>query len=153
MKIKFVHTNIIARDWKKLSLFYQRVFGCKPILPQRDLRGDWLNRLTGIPDAHITGEHLALPGYEDKLPTLEIFSYDSMKDSNVKAIDSIGLAHLAFEVDDIDSILEKIKQEGGDQLGEKIHAEYPNNVTATFVYAKDIEGNLIELQNWQTPKR
>ena len=152
MKIKYVHTNIIARDWKKLSLFYQRVFGCKPIPPQRDLRGDWLNRLTGIPEAHIAGEHLALPGYDGNHPTLEIFSYDSMKDSNLKTIDSIGLAHLAFEVEDVDSVLKKIIQEGGEQLGEKISTEYPNKVTATFVYAKDIEGNLIELQNWKNLK-
>ena len=25
MKIKFTHTNIIAKDWKKLSHFYQEV--------------------------------------------------------------------------------------------------------------------------------
>ena len=149
MKIKYVHTNIIARDWKKLSMFYQRVFDCKPLTPQRDLRGDWLNRLTGIRDAHITGEHLAMPGYEDNLPTLEIFSYDSMDDNNQKTINKIGLAHLAFEVEDIDAILQKIKQEGGELLGEAVSAEYPNDVTATFVYAKDIEGNLLELQNWK----
>jgi len=147
--MKYVHTNIIARDWKKLSLFYQRVFGCKPLTPQRDLCGDWLNRLTGIPDAHIVGEHLTLPGYGDNLPTLEIFSYDHMDDKNPKVINGIGLAHLAFEVEDIDAILKKIKQEGGEQLGELEKANYPNNVTATFVYAKDIEGNLLELQNWQ----
>lgn len=147
-----MHTNIIAGDWKKLSLFYQKVFGCEPLKPQRDLKGDWLNRLTGVPNAHITGEHLVLPGYGDNLPTLEIFSYenssDCVDDGNLKAINRKGLAHLAFEVDDIDGILQKIKQEGGEQLGEKVSAQYPNDVTATFVYAKDIEGNILELQNW-----
>ena len=149
MKIKYVHTNIIASDWKKLSLFYQRVFDCKPLEPQRDLRGDWLDRLTGITGAHITGEHLALPGYEGNLPTLEIFSYDNMNDNHSKTINKTGLAHLAFEVEDIDAVLQKIKQEGGEQLGEAVSAKYPGGITATFVYAKDIEGNLLELQNWQ----
>ena len=152
MKIKYVHTNIIARDWKKLSLFYQRVFGCKPLAPQRDLRGDWLNRLTGIHDAHIAGEHLVLPGYEDNLPTLEIFSYDNMQDNNSKTINKVGLAHLAFEVEDIEAVLQRIKQEGGEQLGETASAKYPNDITATFVYAKDIEGNILELQNWKDNK-
>lgn len=148
MEAKYVHTNIIAKDWKKVSLFYQNVFGCKPVPPQRDLRGDWVNRLTGIPDSHIIGEHLTLPGYDGALPTLEIYSYHNMDINNPKLINGVGLAHLAFEVDDIDSFLKKIKQEGGEQLGEKVSASYPNNVTATFVYAKDIEGNLLELQSW-----
>jgi predicted enzyme related to lactoylglutathione lyase len=151
MKIRYVHTNIIAKDWKKVSLFYQRVFGCKPVPPQRDLSGEWLDELTGIKDVHIMGEHLALPGYEEFLPTLEIFSYSSMNTDNPKAINSIGLAHLAFEVDDVQAILQKIKEEGGGQVGELIKTEYPNKVIATFVYAKDVEGNIIELQSWSLP--
>jgi Lactoylglutathione lyase and related lyases len=148
MKVKYVHTNIIAKDWKKLSLFYQHVFGCVPVPPQRDLRGEWLDQLTGIPRAHVVGEHLALPGYGGTLPTIEIFSYDHMDTENPKVINGVGLAHLAFEVDDVKEALQKILQEGGGQVGELVKTEYPGQVTATFVYAKDIEGNMIELQSW-----
>jgi predicted enzyme related to lactoylglutathione lyase len=147
MNVKYVHTNIIAKDWEKVSLFYQRVFGCKPI-SRRDLSGNWVDRLTGINNAHIVGEHLVLPGYNNNLPTLEIFSYDDMNNNDSKLINRIGLAHLAFEVDDIEAVLQKIKQEGGGQLGEIARTNYSNNVVATFVYAKDIEGNLLELQNF-----
>ena len=149
MKIRYVHTNIIAKDWEKVSQFYQRVFGCKPVPPKRDLSGEWLDKLTGIANVHVTGEHLTLPGYEECLPTLEIFSYNSMDSNNPKALNGIGLAHLAFEVDDVAIILQKIKQEGGGQVGELIKTEYPNHVIATFVYAKDVEGNIIELQSWE----
>lgn len=149
MKIRYVHTNIIAKDWKRVSLFYQHVFGCKPLSPQRNLKGEWLDKLTGIKNVHITGEHLAVPGYQNELPTLEIFSYNSMNSDNPKVLNSIGLAHLAFEVDDVSAVLEEIKQEGGGQVGELIKTEYPDKVIATFVYAKDIEGNIIELQSWE----
>jgi catechol 2,3-dioxygenase-like lactoylglutathione lyase family enzyme len=149
MGIKYVHTNIIAKDWRKLSLFYQRVFGCKPVPPERDLSGQWLDSLTGIDGAHITGEHLALPGYDGQTPTLEIFSYDDMDGNNPKQLNDIGLAHLAFEVDDVPAALQTLLDEGGTQLGEIVTAKYPNNVTATFVYARDIEGNIIELQSWE----
>ena len=27
---KYVHTNIVARDWRRLAVFYQDVFGCTP---------------------------------------------------------------------------------------------------------------------------
>ncbi len=56
--IKYAHTNIITDDWKKLSDFYIAVFGCRPIPPKRDLRGAWLDKATGIKDAHLQGIHL-----------------------------------------------------------------------------------------------
>ena len=27
---KYTHTNLVARDWKKLARFYEEVFGCLP---------------------------------------------------------------------------------------------------------------------------
>ncbi len=151
MGIRYAHTNLIARDWQALSGFYQRVFGCVPVPPQRNLRGDWLDRLTGLKNAHITGEHLALPGYEQKGPTLEIFSYDEMMQGDLPAIHRTGLAHLAFEVDAVAEALALVIAEGGAALGEVVSAAYPGGITAEFVYARDPEGNLIELQSWKRP--
>lgn len=94
------------------------------------------------------GEHLALPGYGENLPTLEIFSYDSLAEDAPKVINRPGFAHIAFEVDDVDAALEKVLQEGGSMLGELVKVKY-NNADATFVYARDIEGNIIELQHWE----
>ena len=147
--MKFAHTNIIARDWKKLSRFYQNVFGCKPVGFRRDLSGEWLDQLTGLKNAHLYGEHLALPGYDSIEPTLEIFSYDEIIGENDASINHTGIRHIAFEVEDIDIVLQKVLQEGGEQLGKKVTKEYPNNKCATFLYIKDIEGNIIELQNWK----
>ncbi len=148
MGTRYVHTNLIAKDWRKLSLFYQCMFGCRPVPPPRDLKGDWLDKLTGIPNAHITGEHLTLPGYAEQLPTLEIFSYESMEEEPRKALNRTGFAHLAFEVDDVPAVLQQVLKEGGSQVGELVQAQYPGGVTATFVYAADPEGNIIELQSW-----
>ena len=33
---KYVHTNLVAHDWKRLATFYIEVFGCKPKPPERD---------------------------------------------------------------------------------------------------------------------
>ncbi|MDD2483959.1 MAG: VOC family protein [Eubacteriales bacterium] len=149
MTIRYVHTNIIARDWKSLSLFYQKVFGCKPVPPPRDICGEWIDKMTGIKKVHITGEHLALPGYEDPSPTLEIFSYNTMDLSNHKNINAVGLGHIAFEVDNIVETLRKVLTEGGSPLGEIVQAVYPDGRTASFMYVKDPEGNIIELQKWK----
>lgn len=145
--MRYAHTNIIAKDWRAVSAFYQRVFGCTPVPPERDLSGPWVDALTGMPGAHITGEHLALPGYEGKAPTLEIFSYDGKEQEHPKLVAGAGYAHIAFEVDDVPAMLQKMLEAGGSRVGEVVTAQYPGNVTAAFVYAADVEGNIIELQS------
>lgn len=72
---RYVHTNIIARDSRKLVAFYKNVLHCKSIGETRNLSGEWLDQMTGIPNSHIVGEHLCLPGYDEDHPTIEIFSY------------------------------------------------------------------------------
>lgn len=145
---RYVHTNIIAKDHQKLINFYKKVFHCKSIGETRDLRGEWLDRLTGIPDSHIVGEHLCLPGYGEDHPTLEIFSYDEMISAETSRINQCGIAHLAFEVEDVEATLEILLQEGGSQVGELVKAEYEDGKKAVFVYAADCEGNIVELQSW-----
>lgn len=145
--LRYVHTNIIAKDYQKLIGFYKDVFHCKSIGEKRDLCGEWLDNLTGIPNAHIVGEHLCLPGYDKNHPTLEIFSYDTTIDS-CTALNKCGIAHLAFEVDDVEKTLQLLLQKGGSQIGKLVKTKYEDGKNAVFVYASDCEGNIIELQSW-----
>lgn len=149
---RYVHTNIIAKDASKLIDFYKTVLHCKSINETRDLSGEWLDRLTGLNGAHIIGEHLLLPGYGEDHPTLEIFSYDTLKETVPAEINRPGIAHIAFEVDDVETALAEIIKAGGSSVGELVTAEYPDNREAVFVYAQDPEGNILELQSWRQIK-
>lgn len=144
---RYAHTNIVAKDYQKLTAFYKAVFRCESIGETRDLQGGWLDRLTGIANAHITGEHLCLPGYGTDHPTLEIFSYDTMEAGH-SALNRCGIAHLAFEVDDVETTLQLLLQNGGAQIGELVKTAYADGREAVFVYAADCEGNIVELQSW-----
>lgn len=146
---RYVHTNIIAKDVRKLIDFYKTVLHCKSINETRDLSGEWLDKLTGLNKAHILGEHLLLPGYGEEHPTLEIFSYDMLKESISSEINRPGIAHIAFEVDDVETTLQEIINAGGTSIGDVVKAAYPNGQEAVFVYAQDPEGNILELQSWR----
>lgn len=146
---RYVHTNLIAKDPDKLIAFYKEVLHCQSIDEKRDLKGDWVDRLTNLKDSHIKGEHLLLPGYGDDHPTLEIFSYDALKESVAPEINRPGFGHLAFEVDDVEMTLSEIIRAGGGTLGKVVTADYPDDVEAVLVYARDPEGNIIELQSWR----
>ncbi len=147
--IKYTHTNLIAKDWKRLSEFYINVFGCKPVYPERNLSGGWIEKLTGIDNVKICGVHLVLPGYEDG-PTLEIFEYqpDNLRNEENK-INNQGFGHIAFHVDSVEAVLAQLIEHGGEQLGDIVKKEMEGVGLLTVVYAKDPEGNFIEIQNWK----
>ena len=146
--MRYVHTNVIARDWRALARFYIEVFGCVPLPPERDLRGEWLDRATGIEGAGIRGIHLILPGYGKKGPTLEIFEYSRPGGSMPKEINNTGFAHIAFAVDNVEDALGKVLTHGGSRLGEHTTTEIAWAGTITFIYVRDPDGNIIELQRW-----
>jgi len=145
---KYVHTNLIARDWKRLADFYTRVFGCVIVPPERDLAGKWLDDATSVPDAHLRGAHLRLPGYGETGPTLEIFQYDTELDKPATAVNRPGFGHIAFVVDDVDAARDAVIQAGGHAVGKIVSPEIADAGKIRFVYVTDPEGNIIELQRW-----
>lgn len=145
---RYVHTNIIAKDGKRMIDFYKNVLGCRSIGQTRDLRGTWVDAITGLKNAHITGEHLALPGFEENGPTLEIFSYDEMLPQGGTAINRCGFGHIAFAVDDVGQTLRALLDAGGGQVGTLETTVYPDGRKLELVYATDPEGNIIELMKW-----
>lgn len=153
MKARYTHTNLVARDWKRLAAFYEHVFGCIPIPPERDLSGEWLSRATGVREAALRGVHLRLPGYGEGGPTLEVFQYSEALDAPTPAANRQGYGHVAFAVDDVAGVAETVVSNGGSLVGEVVTRTVPGAGTLVFTYAADPEGNIIELQRWSGEAR
>jgi predicted enzyme related to lactoylglutathione lyase len=149
MKAKYKHTNIIARDWQRLAGFYEQVFGCVRVPPERHLSGSWLERGTAVDGARFSGVHLALPGYQGQGPTLEIYQYAHNEDKPSPAANREGFGHIAFEVEDVPAALDGVLRHGGRTLGEVVSHQGPGAGLLTFTYAIDPEGNILELQSWR----
>jgi lactoylglutathione lyase len=149
MKIRYAHTNLIAKNWERLAEFYIVVFGCKMKPPARDLSGEWVDQLTSIPSARIRGAHLSLPGYAEDGPTLEIFEYAENQANDNRSIHTEGFGHIAFSVEDVDECLKVLLEYGGSTVGNVVKGFVPGVGNIHLVYAKDPEGNIIEIQKWE----
>jgi lactoylglutathione lyase len=148
IRAKYVHTNLIARDWKRLVRFYSDVFGCEPKPPERNLSGAWLDNVTSLWNAHLSGVHLRLPGCGENGPTLEIFSYDELVERGMPVANQCGFAHIAFAVDDVDEALQAVIAAGGGTVGKISTTEVDGVGLLRVVYARDPEDNIVELQKW-----
>ena len=145
---KYMHTNLIAKDWQRMAKFYQTVFNCTPVPPERDLQGPAISAATAIPDAHIRGMHLRLPGFGDDGPTLEIFSYTPEMDHPSSAVNRPGFGHIAFLVDNMQSAIGAVLENGGKMVGDCVSVPVKGKGQVTFAYLTDPEDNVIEVQSW-----
>ncbi|MCU0915981.1 MAG: VOC family protein [Planctomycetes bacterium] len=148
IQAKYVHTNLVAEDWRGLARFYQEVFGCVPVGPERDYRGTTLEAGTGIAGAHLTGAHLRLPGYGEGGPTLEVFGYTPCVERVPTAVNRPGYGHIAFQVEDVTRARETVLAAGASTVGEVVTLQLSNGQHVTWCYVTDPEGNVIELQKW-----
>ncbi len=149
VRAKYTHTNLVARNWRKLARFYETVFSCVPMPPERDLHGEGLERGSGVPGARIKGVHLRLPGYGSNGPTVELFQYAQAVDRERPVANRPGLGHLAFEVVDVPAAERAVLAAGGSKLGEIVTFDVPGAGTITWTYIRDPEDNIIELQSWK----
>lgn len=146
--LRYVHTNLVARDWRALAAFYERALGCKPVPPERRYSGPELEAGTGVARARLEGVHLRLPGYNDSGPTLEIFTYSPAGDATAPRVNDPGFGHIAFQVDSVEEARLGILHEGGSAVGDIVTLSTADGRRVTWCYVSDPEGNIIELQSW-----
>ena len=108
-----------------------------------------MDKAIGVKNAALEGAHLALPGFAEGGPTLEIYQYGEVVDHDAIPPNQRGYGHIAFEVDDVKELLDKVIENGGSANGQIVERAVEGVGVITLVYARDPEGNLIELQNWE----
>ena len=149
MNCRYTHTNINSPDWEKLVKFYIDVFGCKLVPPLRHLHGAWFEKASGVPGAEVHGAHIALPGYGEDGPTFEIFTHTNQLGETSNPFNHQGFGHIAFHVDDVEETYQNLLAHGGSSDGEIITKYYESlGKTLIMIYAKDPDGNVIEIQHW-----
>jgi predicted enzyme related to lactoylglutathione lyase len=145
---KYAHTNLVARDWRSLVRFYQDIFGCIPVPPERDFSGPDLEAGTGVPGARIQGLHLRLPGHGPEGPTLEVFQYSELASEAETAVNRPGFVHIAFSVANVPEARAEVLLHGGSVVGDVVTLATGTGSKVTWCYVTDPEGNVIELQSW-----
>jgi predicted enzyme related to lactoylglutathione lyase len=145
---RYVHTNLIARDWRALAGFYTSLFGCTVVPPERDYAGPDLEAGTGVPGAALRGVHLRLPGNGPDGPTLEIYTYSELAAGPPPAVNRPGFAHIAFSVNSVPEARRQVIAAGGRPVGDVVTLTTAAGTRVTWCYLTDPEGNIVELQSW-----
>jgi len=141
---RFRHVAIVVEDLDRMVEFYTGVLGLK-LKRNFEIESEEFRTGIGIKDAKARGAHLMVPDSNVEIELFQFTNSQSVKERTSIA-NMIGYRHMAFIVDDLEKAVEILKGNGVEFFSEPITVNEPESVRGfRFVYFRDPEGNIIEL--------
>jgi len=128
--MKLNHIGFVVKDLSSTLYFFEKVLGLKPA------NKPFLDKVQKV-------NEILIPIGDTFLEVFEPISEDGPV-KNFLEKRGEGLHHLCFEVDDLDKILEEIKENGG-KIAQDAFVGYHNERSA-FVHPRSIGGLLVEFR-------
>jgi len=142
------HTGITVSNLERSLEFWQNVLGFE-FSHRAHQTNKMASEITGVPGAEIKLAVVKAPGGH-KIELLEYLAPPDRKHVNFRPCD-VGSVHVAFTVDKLDAILEKIAASGWKAAGKPQTLKTGPNAGKRVVYVRDPDGTTIEFMQ-QTSK-
>ncbi|MBA4391706.1 MAG: glyoxalase [Syntrophus sp. (in: bacteria)] len=137
------HINIVVSDLHKAKKFFLNL-GFEEVISSH-LSGEELSIVTGLPNIEAEFVGLSLPGSHTNIELIQYFSPIGGRDPELSHANQIGFRHIAFEVDDIEAEVERLKANG---------VQFQSNIRVwgktgkKLVYCYGPEGIILELAQY-----
>ena len=109
------HINIVVSSLEKTLTFFKTLGFSEG--DSGKLEGSWISDIVGLKNVSADYVSLSLP---DNLTRIELIQYHtpaSERDHNMHLANQLGFRHLAFKVNDIDTVVEKLTSQGVELVG------------------------------------
>ena len=141
------HTGFTVASLERSLAFYRDLLGFEVVF-QWNPRAPYIGELLGYPDVDLHAAILRLPSSD---VFLELLEYRGIPKRSVDmANGNIGNAHIAFNVDELEPLYERLKAGGVRTVSAPITPTIGPNKGGRAVYAIDPDGFRVELI--QTPR-
>lgn len=140
---KINHINVVVSDLDEAKAFFVQLGFA--VGDESELSGEWISSIVGLSNVSARYVTLKLPGTETNLELIEYINPHSERDINMGMANKMGFRHIAFEVENIDEIVQDFKDKGIKFIS-SIHA-YPKT-GKRLVYFWGPDGILLELAQY-----
>jgi catechol 2,3-dioxygenase-like lactoylglutathione lyase family enzyme len=136
----FSHAGITVSNFNKAVQFYWNVFGC-PLVGVADTPPDRVRSFFNVNDAQPTCKigWIRVPGGG----VLEIFEFQPQLPPAAIVWNRVGLTHISFNVRNLQQWHDDLTAKGVECLGRPERSPRGHS----FFFAKDLDGNLVELMD------
>jgi catechol 2,3-dioxygenase-like lactoylglutathione lyase family enzyme len=145
------HAGLTVADLDVSLAHYRDLLGFR-VISVSDLTGPVIEQITGLTGVHLRVADLATPGGQ----ILELIEYKSPRRPPQKLdINDAGIAHLAFEVDDIDATYARITATGIPVRSAPVLLEDPGTMWhgVWVFYSEDPDGRIVEFVQLSSGER
>jgi glyoxylase I family protein len=135
-----VHTGIAVADIERSKAFYRDVLDF-PVTDTIHHTGKMVGDLMGVDGAEVDIAFVSLPGHEIELLQFSVPS--GVKTSDLRPVD-VGCKHIAFEVDDVNAVLQAIQAGGFEPVAPPQTPAAGPRKGGKIVYTRDPDGTFLE---------
>lgn len=140
---KIDHANIVVSDLETATDFFSRL-GFS-VAHQGYLQGEWISSIVNLPDVNASYVQLTLPNSSVNIELIQSATPLSPATEPGNMPNTIGIRHLAFEVEDIETLVADLKKEGVQFFGDI--QTYPET-GKMLVYFYGPDGIILELAHY-----
>ena len=135
----FVHVGLVVEDLDETVRFLTLLgFDCdEPGM----FRGEWIDRIIGLETVNVEVVMARVPGGSDTFEVVRFHSPSASAQEPSPAANRPGLRHIAFTVDDVRGVVDRVREAGWETVGQIV--DYEN--TYLLCYVRGPEGLIVEL--------
>src|SRR3954469_10145809 len=135
----FVHIGLVVEDLDQTVRFLSLLgFDCgEPAV----FSGDWIGRIIGLEDVTVETVMVRGPDGSDVFEVVRFHSPSATAQEPAPAANRPGLRHVAFKVDDVRGVVDRLRAAGWETVGEIVDYES----TFLLCYVRGPEGLIVEL--------
>jgi catechol 2,3-dioxygenase-like lactoylglutathione lyase family enzyme len=135
----FVHVGLVVEDLDETVRFLSLLgFACSE---PGVFGGEWIDRIIGLEDVTVETVMVRVPGGGDVFEVVRFRSPSAGAHEAAPAANRPGLRHIAFKVDDVRGVVDRIREAGWDTVGEIVDFQS----TFLLCYVRGPEGLIVEL--------
>jgi catechol 2,3-dioxygenase-like lactoylglutathione lyase family enzyme len=135
----FVHIGLVVEDLDETVRFLS-LLGLECGKPGV-FGGGWIDRIIGLEDVTVEVVMVRGPGGSDIFEVVRFRSPSAGTEEPTPAANRPGLRHVAFKVDDVRAVVDRVREAGWDTVGEIVDYES----TFLLCYVRGPEGLIVEL--------
>lgn len=134
------HFALTVSDMQRSLDFYRGHFGLE-VLADRVVDRDYVEMITGVPEAHVRIVHLRAHGFQ-----LELLQYlRPIGAPSARALPDAGSAHVCFVSDDLDADAARLRAAGVPFRSPIVETTSGPNRGGKGIYVEDPDGNAVEV--------
>jgi catechol 2,3-dioxygenase-like lactoylglutathione lyase family enzyme len=135
----FVHVGVVVEELDETVRFLELLgFDCgRP----GTYSGEWIDRIIGLEDATVEIVMVRGPDGNGVFEVVRFHSPQATADEPAPAVNRPGMRHIAFNVDDVRGVVERVREAGWDTMGEVVNYED----MYLMCYVRGPEGLIFEL--------